>query len=102
MTIKPIITLALAAMTLGAAAQTVSAGKGGITTEMLQQIKKANKTTPQTAHCATPWPAQASTSLPPMPTMSMHTTHTSATRCRAKALPTKRARDAAGCSLAST
>ena len=46
MTIKPIITLALAAMTLGAAAQTVSAGKGGITTEMLQQIKKANKTTP--------------------------------------------------------
>ena len=46
MTIKPIITLALAAMTLGAAAQTVSAGKGGITTEMLQQIKQANKTTP--------------------------------------------------------
>lgn len=46
MTIKPIITLALAAMTLGAAAQTVSAGKGSITTEMLQQIKKANKTTP--------------------------------------------------------
>ena len=46
MTIKPIITLALAAMTLGAAAQTVSAGKGGITTEMLQQIKQANKPNP--------------------------------------------------------
>ena len=45
MNLKPLLPLVLSAFSLSMAAQTVSAGKGGITTEMLQQIRKAHPTT---------------------------------------------------------
>lgn len=45
MNLKPLLPLVLSAFSLSMTAQTVSAGKGGITTEMLQQIRKAHPTT---------------------------------------------------------
>lgn len=45
MNLKPLLPLVLSAFSLSMVAQTVSAGKGGITTEMLQQIRKAHPTT---------------------------------------------------------
>lgn len=45
MNIKPLLPLALCAFSIGMTAQTVNAGKGGITTEMLQQMRKSHPTT---------------------------------------------------------